>query len=67
MGPMRLVRLMNRSPNPGPADTLFKLALLPEERSSLVYFFLVEGLGEAATVCFAGWNISFLAPAHFCC
>jgi len=64
---MRLRELMDPSPNPGPADTLFKLVLRPEERSSLVYFFLTEGLGEAAAVCFAGWNISFLAAAHFCC
>jgi hypothetical protein len=58
---------MDGSSNPGPADTLFKLTLRPEERSSLVYFFLVEGLGEAAAVCFAGWNIPFLAAAHFFC
>jgi hypothetical protein len=31
-----------------------------------IYFFLAEGLGEAAAACF-GWNASFLAAAHFCC
>jgi hypothetical protein len=34
------------------------------ERPFLAIYFL--GLGDAAAACF-GWNICFLAAAHFCC
>jgi hypothetical protein len=56
---------MGRRSNPGFADTLFK-PVGGLKSGLLSYFFLAEGLGEAAAACF-GWNISFFAAAHFCC